>query len=65
MIFGFLHFGVYPAVLQFQLHLPGMQSVPYEESENLEDVVRRAGSDMTILTEYFKMKTVDSYARKL
>ena len=51
-IFGFLHFGVYPAVLQLQLHLPGMQSVPYEESENLEDVVRRPGSDMTTLTEY-------------
>jgi len=42
-----------------------MQSVPYEESENLEDVVRRPGSDMTTLTEYFKMNTVDSYARKL
>ena len=64
-IFGFLHFGVYPAVLQFQLHLPGMQSVPYEESENLEDVVGRLGSDMTTLTEYFKMNTIDSYARKL
>jgi len=64
-IFGFPLFGVYLAVLQLQLHLPGMQSVPYEESENLEDVVRRAGSDMTILTEYFKMNIVDSYARKL
>jgi len=64
-IFGFPLFGVYPAVLQLQLHLPGMQSVPCEESENLEDVVRHAGSDMTILTEYFKMNTVDSYARKL
>ena len=27
--------------------------------------MRRAGSDMTILTEYFKMNTVDNYARKL
>lgn len=64
-IFGFPLFGVYPAVLQLQLHLPGMQSVPYEESENLEDVVRRPGSDMTTLTEYFKMNIVNSYDRKL
>ena len=48
-IFGFLHFGVYPAVLQFQLHLPGTQFVPYEESENLEDVVTRPGYNLTTL----------------
>ncbi|KAG2650986.1 hypothetical protein PVAP13_1NG418776 [Panicum virgatum] len=38
-IFGFPLFGVYPA------------SVPFEESDNLEDVVRHPGSDMTTLTE--------------
>ena len=63
-IFGFLHFGVYPAVLQLQLHLPGMQSVPYEESENLDDVVMRPGSDLTTLAEYFKVNNGDSFARK-
>jgi hypothetical protein len=46
-------FGVYPAVLQLQLYLPSMQSVTYNDDENLEDVVSRPGSNRTTLTEYF------------
>ena len=64
-IFGFPLFGVYPSVLQLQLHLPGTQFVPYEESENLDDVVMRPGSDLTTLAEYFKVNNGDSFARKL
>jgi len=64
-IFDFPLFAVYPSVLQLQLYLQGMQSVPYEESKNLEDVVMHLGSDLTTLTEYFKVNYVDSFARKL
>jgi hypothetical protein len=55
-IFGFPIFRVYPSVLQLQLHLPGMQTVTYNDDDNLEDVVNRPGSDRTTLTEYFKKK---------
>jgi len=64
-IFGFHVFGVCPSVLQLQLHLPNMQSVTMEESENLEDVINKPSSTMTTLTEYFKMNRADSYARTL
>ncbi|KAL6847111.1 hypothetical protein ACP4OV_022964 [Aristida adscensionis] len=64
-IFGFALFGIYPSVLQLQLHLPNMQYVTYDEFDNLEDVVNRPSSSMTILTEYFKMNRVDSYASTL
>jgi hypothetical protein len=64
-IFGFPMFGVYPAILQLQLHLPGMQSVTYNEEENLEDVVSRLGSNRTTLTEYFSKNREDRAARKI
>jgi hypothetical protein len=62
---GFPLFGIYPAVLQLQLHLPNMQYVMYDENVNLEDVVNRPSSSRTTLTEYFKMNQVDPEARKL
>ena len=58
-------FGVYPAVLQLQQHLPGMQSVTYNEEENLEDVVSHPGSNRTTLTEYFSKNREDRTARKI
>jgi len=64
-IFGFPMFGVYPAVLQLQLHLPDMQSVTYNEEENLEDVVNRPGSNRTTLTEYFSKNHEDRTTRKI
>jgi hypothetical protein len=62
---GFPLFGIYPTVLQLQLHLPNMQYVMYDENVNLEDVVNRPSSSRTTLTEYFKMNQVDPEARKL
>ena len=64
-IFDFPLFAVCPSVLQLQLFLRGMQSIPYEESKNLEDVVMHLGSDLMTHTEYFKVNYVDSFARKL
>jgi hypothetical protein len=64
-IFGFPMFGVYPAVLQLQLHLPDMQSVTYNEEENLEDVVNRPGSNRSTLTEYFSKNREERAARKI
>ena len=64
-IFGFPMFGVYPSVLQLQLHLPNMQSVTYKDDENLEDVVSRPGSNRTTLTKYFCKNREERAARKI
>ncbi|XP_002449443.2 uncharacterized protein LOC8071841 [Sorghum bicolor] len=42
-----------------------MQSVTYNDEENLEDVVRRPGSNRTTLTEYFSRNREDRVARKI
>jgi hypothetical protein len=58
-------FGVYPAVLQLQLHLPNMQSVTYNEEDNLEEVLSRPGSNKTTLTEYFTKNREERTAMKI
>lgn len=64
-IFGFPLFGVYPSVLQLQLHLPNMQSVIIDESKSLEDVVSQPSSSMTTLIEDIKKNRLDSFAKTL
>ncbi|XP_066384734.1 uncharacterized protein [Miscanthus floridulus] len=64
-IFGFPMFGIYPSVLQLQLHLPNMQSVTYNDDENLEDVVSRPASNRTTLTEYFSKNREERATRKI
>uniref|UniRef100_A0A453NEN0 ATP-dependent DNA helicase n=1 Tax=Aegilops tauschii subsp. strangulata TaxID=200361 RepID=A0A453NEN0_AEGTS len=58
-------FGVSPAVLQLQLHLPNMHTVAFQAYENLEDVVARPSSSKSMLTEYFGMNQKYPEARKL
>jgi hypothetical protein len=62
-ICAFPMYGVSPSVLQLQLHLENMQSVTFNEGDNLEDVISRDSSSNTMLTQYFKMNKVDPYAR--
>jgi hypothetical protein len=64
-IFGFPMFGVYPSVLQLQLHLPDMQSVTYNDDDSLADVVSRQCSNRTTLTEYFTKNREEQSARKI
>uniref|UniRef100_A0A0A8ZT90 Uncharacterized protein n=1 Tax=Arundo donax TaxID=35708 RepID=A0A0A8ZT90_ARUDO len=52
-----------PPVLQQQVHLPNMHVVHYKEFENVEHVIRRKSSTTMMLTEYFRMNSLDSYAR--
>lgn len=52
-----------PPVLQLQVHLPNMHIVHYKDSDNLGNVINRNSSSKTMLTEYFKMNSIDSYAR--
>jgi hypothetical protein len=40
--------------LQLQLHLPGMNMVGYHQNQNIGDVLKRQGSEQSMLTEYFE-----------
>jgi hypothetical protein len=52
-----------PPVLQLQVHLPNMHTVHYRGSDNLENVISKESTSRTMLTEYFRMNSVDTYAR--
>jgi hypothetical protein len=66
-IYRLYHFPMYsmsPPVLQMQVHLPGIHMVAFKHTDNLEDVERRADSQRSMLTEYFRMNREDPNARK-
>jgi hypothetical protein len=62
-LYAFPMYGIYPSVLQLQLHLEDMQPITFKEGDDLDDVVNRPSSTSTMLTEYFKMNEVDPYAK--
>lgn len=62
-IYSFNLSEMYPPVLQLQVHLPNMHLVRYKDSEDLQEVLRKDLSSKTMLTEYFRMNSIDSYAR--
>lgn len=41
-----------------------MHMVHYKNSDNLGNVINRNSSSKTMLTEHFKMNSIDSYAKK-
>ena len=63
-LFRFPMYSMSPPVLQMQVHLPGMHMVPFNDDDNLEDVLERAKSQRSILTEFFRMNIEDPNARK-
>lgn len=54
-----------PAVMQLQVHLPGMHMVGFKDTDSLEDIANRASSQMSMLTEYFTKNREDPKARGL
>jgi len=48
-----------PPVLQMQVHLSGMHMVPFNDGDNLEDVVQRSQFQRSMLTEFFRMNMED------
>jgi hypothetical protein len=52
-----------PLVLQLQVHLPNMHLVCYEDSDNLYNVLYGDSSLKTMLSEYFRMNSVDHSVR--
>jgi ATP-dependent DNA helicase PIF1 len=51
--------------MQLQLHLPGMNMVGYQQNQNIEDVLKRQGSEQSMLTVYFEKSKTDEDARKI
>ena len=63
-LFRFPMYSMSPPILQMQVHLPGMHMVPFNHDDNLEDVLERAKSQRSMLTEFFRMNVEDPEARK-
>jgi ATP-dependent DNA helicase PIF1 len=64
-IYGFNLSKNYPPIMQLQLHLSGMNMVGYQQNQNIDDVLKRQGSEQSMLTEYFKKNKTDEDARKI
>jgi hypothetical protein len=47
-----------------QVHLPGMHVVPFNDDDNLEDVLECARNQRSMLTEFFKMNSEDPNAQR-
>ncbi|XP_059306933.1 uncharacterized protein LOC132058454 [Lycium ferocissimum] len=52
-----------PPVINLQLHFPGKHSVFYWKKQNLQNIIAWDGIRQTMLTEYFKMCSIDPEAR--
>jgi hypothetical protein len=51
--------------MQLQLHLPGMNMVGYHQNQNIGDVLKRQGSEKSMLTEYFEKNKTGEDACKI
>ena len=47
-----------------QVHLPGMHMVPFNDHDNLEDVLEHAKNQRSMLTEFFRMNIEDPNAQR-
>ena len=47
-----------------QVHLPGMHMVPFNDDDNIEDVLERTRNQRSMLTEFFRMNSEDPNAQK-
>ena len=54
-----------PSVFTLQLHLPNQQNVNFRANSDLRNVVTNPNSSRTMLTEYFRMNSVNAHARTL
>ena len=63
-LYRFPMFSMYPPVLHMQDHLSGMHMVPFNDDDNLEDVLEHARNQRLMLTEFFKMNSEDPNAQR-
>jgi hypothetical protein len=61
-LYVFSLYQMYPHVLQLTIHLPAMHMVAYNDRDDLRNVIPREQSQKSMLTEYFRMNSVDPFA---
>ncbi|XP_062201341.1 uncharacterized protein LOC133903879 [Phragmites australis] len=64
-IFAFDLSGIFPPVLQLQLHLPGMHLVSYRDNADIRQVLDQQSASETMLTGYFKANCEFPWARSI
>jgi hypothetical protein len=60
-LYEFSLYQMYPPVFQLTVHLPGMHMVPYNDRDDLYNVINHEQSQKSMLTEYFRMNSVDPF----
>ncbi|GAA0178533.1 hypothetical protein LIER_42173 [Lithospermum erythrorhizon] len=63
-IYGFLLNGMFPSVVQLQVHLPNFQTIQFEDDPDLEDIIQDGRLKKTIFTELFETNRTDPEAKK-
>ncbi|GAA0187495.1 hypothetical protein LIER_34783 [Lithospermum erythrorhizon] len=64
-IYGFPLHGMFPAVLQLQVHLPNFQTMQFEDDANLQQILQDERLKRTMLTEFFRINATDHDANQL
>ncbi|GAA0182188.1 hypothetical protein LIER_30333 [Lithospermum erythrorhizon] len=64
-IFDFPLYGMFPAVLQLQVHMPNFQTAHFDDDADLEELLRDERQKRTMLTEFFKINETNVEARRL
>ncbi|GAA0161915.1 hypothetical protein LIER_18122 [Lithospermum erythrorhizon] len=64
-IFGFPLYGMYPAMLQLQVHLPNFQSIQFEDDVDLEEILQNERLRRTMLTKIFRINATDPEVKRL
>jgi hypothetical protein len=63
-LYCFSLYQMYPPILQVTVHLLGMHMVAYNERDGLHNVINHEQSHKSMLTEYFWMNNVDTFAHR-
>jgi hypothetical protein len=60
-LYGFSLYRMHPPVLQLTVYLPGMHMVAYNDRDDLRNVINCEQSQKSMLTEYFRMNSVNPF----
>ncbi|GAA0167935.1 hypothetical protein LIER_22769 [Lithospermum erythrorhizon] len=58
-LFAFPLYGMYPSVLQLQVHLPNFQTIQFEDDADLNDIMQSERVKRSMLTEFFSTNFMD------
>ncbi|GAA0175867.1 hypothetical protein LIER_28963 [Lithospermum erythrorhizon] len=64
-IYRFPLHGMFPTVLQLQVHLPNFQTVQFEDDADLQQILQDERLKRTMLTKFFRINVTDHDANQL